>query len=879
MITLHVHDGKRVRSTRVFPQALIDDFIARLLGTTKDEASGHEFHGNQWTGGLGAKPVPVMFGSVKQKLMQLLAQGHSFTLAELAKLLGQSEVTLRGRLSEIKKATAGGQLYLAKQGNNYFLAQKEAAPDYAKEAEQEWVKHANAEAAAMGLTPALEPLATPAPPEPVAPAPEPVVAAVEALTTAQKLIPEAGTFLPVTSTEKNALYEQSLKKWADDLTSSQFATKEGVIAPETINALATGFKQNKTNAMAQWKATTDGESVVAKAATAFKADEQYVKDLLAGNTHAQAYAAWKQNTANEKKGTWPPDPFAEAKKAEAAKTAAEAAKIAGEQYLQAQEKAKAEKAAKEAAELAAMGDALKEYAPSFDQVPDYVPSYHVDIGMEDFIGSSPIFSTEIGKLKAKLGQGHTDSIGNKVGVQAALEARLLESKAFQALKVQSKNATKYDSLAATLISAWAGSSGDHQPVSVANQLAIRDAFAMQGSDIAVDALHLLTKTKASEDEVYAQAASSLGCRFTTDAEKTTFRSGLRDFALAQYRNTQEHFKKVGVEHVYVARGSAGNVGIEKKSGEATHGGLKLQPASSFSANYSTAAGSFSKGDSVYMVKVPASQVLSSYVTGFGCTGEHEVVVLAHPKMKAVRVSTSYGNTLSSAVSHTASTMKNAPAPSEHALAVMEEQKAKKHAAEHKQSLIDAKAGGPAPVVPKYSKYTKTSWSKTAYAAAKKGDVEAVKKAKAEFDAYKAKSGLGYNATTQYFNGSANSMSIVEHAEKVAAHKEAVAKAKTELKAEAKAAKVKKPTVHVHVHSAAQAHVAVQAPEVKAAVAKALAEHPNAFAGATPEWFKAHPMHNETKYWSMVTSGKTPIQIKHYYGSLKHAAAKKAEAHA
>jgi hypothetical protein len=72
------------------------------------------------------------------------------------------------------------------------------------------------------------------------------------------------------------------------------------------------------------------------------------------------------------------------------------------------------------------------------------------------------------------------------------------------------------------------------------------------------------------------------------------------------------------------------------SSTAKIGKLKLQPASSFSTNLATASG-FSGGHSVFFAKVPASQVLSSYITGFGCTGEHEVVVLAHPDMTAVHV--------------------------------------------------------------------------------------------------------------------------------------------------------------------------------------------------------------------------------------------------
>jgi len=82
--------------------------------------------------------------------------------------------------------------------------------------------------------------------------------------------------------------------------------------------------------------------------------------------------------------------------------------------------------------------------------------------------------------------------------------------------------------------------------------------------------------------------------------------------------------------------------------------LKLQPASSFSARYSTAR-SFSGGHSVYLVKVPASMVLGTYRTGFGCTSEHEVVVLANKNLEAVKIGAKNGPDLTTAMHHTTTT--------------------------------------------------------------------------------------------------------------------------------------------------------------------------------------------------------------------------------
>lgn len=848
-------------------ERLIDQLLNGPL--TSDEAPGHPFHGNQYVEVAGQKVNVPTKGSVKEKLHHLFAQGHKFTLKELAALLGQSEVTLRGRLSEIKKAAPAGGMILEKTGEHYTLKKKEAeagevpldkhgAPFESMEPwDGETLTHPEPEKASEPVaspTPAPAPVAAPvAPPEPVVEPPQ---------TLAEKALPEPGEFKPPTTgkmekAEADKIYQASQIKWFETVQSAGFPKD---IEPETINALAQGFKNNKANGMAQWAANTTGNAQKAKPQQVFKADEQLIKDVLGGMDEVEALKLWKKNTAGEKAGTWPPDPFAEA--------------LALEQKIAAQAKAEAV--------TTALADATKAHAPLFDVVADYAGT-HVPIGMEDFVGSSPVFQTEINKLKNKLYGGHTNSVGNKIEVQKGLEDRLAPSKAFQALVTQRKTGGHSYSLEAQLISAWAGSSGDHQPVPVANQLAIRDAFAMNPEHVATDALHLITKSKASEDEVYSQAASSLGCRFGTESERLTFKAGLRDFALAQYHATQDHFKQMGIEEVYVARGSAGHVGIAKEQGAATHGALKLQPASSFSANYATAAGSFSKGDSVYLTKVPASQVLSSYVTGFGCTSEHEVVVLAHPDMKAVRIGAYQGGSVGAAMSHIASTMKNAPEITLQMLAKMDEAKQKKVAAAHKEMLIHAKAGGPPPVVPKAIKYATKSFTNPAYKAAVKGDVEATKHAVAVFLEHKAKSGAKYQNTTPYME------SIVKHAELVAAHKAAVAKAKAELKAEAKKQpKPKKTQVHVHVHEepdyAMLAHKADQAKKAAAKTGMEGSKHPTQATIAqalepTPAWYAEHPMHNETKYKAMVLAGKTPIQIKHYYGSLKHAAAKKQGAQA
>jgi hypothetical protein len=126
----------------------------------------------------------------------------------------------------------------------------------------------------------------------------------------------------------------------------------------------------------------------------------------------------------------------------------------------------------------------------------------------------------------------------------------------------------------------------------------------------------------------------------------------RGFLRAQYDNTQEYLKSEGITDVQVYRGfkfdgaeSPSTVLPEwvdnhygyvpnpnprtddevlKPAGPET---VPLRPLSAFSYSMRTAR-SFSGGNGVIISgTVPASQVLSSAVTGMGCFGERELVLL------------------------------------------------------------------------------------------------------------------------------------------------------------------------------------------------------------------------------------------------------------
>lgn len=583
---------------------LIDGLLEALsiVKQTKDEKPGHEFHGNQWTGGMGAKPETVKAKGTKSACFELLSSGHGFTLEELGKITGSTVVQLKQAIAMLqnpKWAGKQGVLAIEKIGNEYGVKVKPDTPTEEKKEVQKYLKD-------------LEDLAE----KEVKPEPPP----------ADKPDPDDHWFelgkghgeiahppMPGETISKAAA-DEAYKSFMDDvMTKAQKISKViigGFEEQENIALLAEQFKKAKAYGMAQWAANTQGKPIAPKQQAVFLADKQLIKDLQTGMDYEQALAAWKKNTNDEKLGNFP--------KKEPINPKPKTSSVPKDEPF------------------VAHGQNL--VAPA-----EYVPPGWSGVQLSQFkkVGSnSSVFGKAITELSAVLtennnggkGGSNTDDsvvVQNKVNIQHALEARLMDSPAFESVSKEHKKA-KGGSLAAALISSWASSSGDHRPVSVANQLAVRDVFGMNDKDVDKSALHLLVSTKGDEEQVYSQAANELGVRYDTEDRKSNFKAGLRDFALAQYQNTQDHFKKLGITEVSVARGMK-----ILHSSPADKVKLKLQPASSFSANLST-ANNFSGGQSLYFCKVPASQVLGTYLTGFGCTMEHEVVVLAHHDLKAFR---------------------------------------------------------------------------------------------------------------------------------------------------------------------------------------------------------------------------------------------------
>lgn len=169
-------------------------------------------------------------------------------------------------------------------------------------------------------------------------------------------------------------------------------------------------------------------------------------------------------------------------------------------------------------------------------------------------------------------------------------------------------------LAAGMTRSWAETSGDSVARAVGVQFAIRKELKVSGA---------LTKHFGSE-------AKKKGLPWGKEQEDIIKRiqdnKAVRAVVRAQYQATQDHLKKIGVTHLVLARGWSGSTIVKQGQDQ----DISLQPASSFSMHKSVSY-MFSGGPSAkkrgIVGTVPADRIFSTCVTGFGCLGEQEVVVL------------------------------------------------------------------------------------------------------------------------------------------------------------------------------------------------------------------------------------------------------------
>ena len=147
------------------------------------------------------------------------------------------------------------------------------------------------------------------------------------------------------------------------------------------------------------------------------------------------------------------------------------------------------------------------------------------------------------------------------------------------------------------ISQWAKTSGDNDKISIGYQLIARNLFDLKEAVI----------------DHWKQSLQNKALPISKDKNNIAF-------IKAQYNETQEWFKKEGykpTDEILLFRGVKGERGGTKS--QAT-----LQPLSSFSTSYKVAT---RFGSHILVSKVLVSQIFSHPLSGFGCTEEHEMVVL------------------------------------------------------------------------------------------------------------------------------------------------------------------------------------------------------------------------------------------------------------
>jgi hypothetical protein len=179
----------------------------------------------------------------------------------------------------------------------------------------------------------------------------------------------------------------------------------------------------------------------------------------------------------------------------------------------------------------------------------------------------------------------------------------------------------------TIVGMWAGTSNDSNPQSLAIQDAAEKEFGLQD-----------TKGWPTHDTI------AFGEKNLVADHGAVYQDVLR----SQYNDTQQMLKDQNVASITLYRGQTAfpeSTHEQTPSGSyVTHQDTSImRPISSWSASYDTAAGSFAgaaeTGGVIMTAQVPASQILSTPRTGFGCLNEHEFTVLGN--VNDVKVSQDY----------------------------------------------------------------------------------------------------------------------------------------------------------------------------------------------------------------------------------------------
>lgn len=177
---------------------------------------------------------------------------------------------------------------------------------------------------------------------------------------------------------------------------------------------------------------------------------------------------------------------------------------------------------------------------------------------------------------------------------------------------------------ANRIGMWAGTSGDTNPWAVLMQRAV-DAELGTGGDWDPHGTATNTNTYVvggkTQAQVVAERWDHVGAFY-------------RRFVRVQYEHTQDSLAEAGITEVSLYRGmhTSGPAGDYKKVG--VHE-VTLMPVNSWTVSATTAK-QFAGAGVILSATIPASRILGSALTGFGCRNEHEIVVLNGPGDVTVR---------------------------------------------------------------------------------------------------------------------------------------------------------------------------------------------------------------------------------------------------
>lgn len=169
--------------------------------------------------------------------------------------------------------------------------------------------------------------------------------------------------------------------------------------------------------------------------------------------------------------------------------------------------------------------------------------------------------------------------------------------------------TPAEQLADTMINSWAATSGDTHPGSLALQRAAAEVFDLTWPPVGYKGQKGVADAIAAAN-VYYEANAGL----------------LQTFIRAMHTETQKELARLypGQNSVRLARGIKRQVATATTSGGTAD--VMMNPMSSFSVNTQTAIG-FAGGKTTLYAEVPFERIIGTALSGFGCFGEFEMVVL------------------------------------------------------------------------------------------------------------------------------------------------------------------------------------------------------------------------------------------------------------